>query len=91
MKDSLYRLQNGTDIRGILIETKDQKATITQEDIKAIARGIVHWLSMKEDKKPNGMKIAVGMDSRITGPAVKASVRQIDSIRDIAFFMFSSR
>lgn len=76
MKDSLYRLQNGTDIRGILIETKDQKATITQEDIKAIARGIVHWLSMKEDKKPNGMKIAVGMDSRITGPAVKATLMQ---------------
>lgn len=71
MKDSLLGLQNGTDIRGILIGTEERKANIREEEIKAIARGLMQWLMKKENKKPSALKIAVGMDSRITGPKVK--------------------
>lgn len=71
MKDNLLKLQNGTDIRGILINHKDKKVNMTEPDIQAIARGIVKWLSQKENQKPHSIKLAIGMDSRITGPKIK--------------------
>lgn len=71
MKENLLKLQNGTDIRGILIDHEEKKANMTEDDIRAMAKGIVKWLSIKEKQKPHSIQIAVGMDSRITGPKMK--------------------
>lgn len=71
MKDSLLKLQNGTDIRGVVLENNKLAINFTESDVRSIARGILKWVSQNEDKKTNGLRIAIGMDSRITGPKIK--------------------
>ncbi|WP_437130421.1 phosphomannomutase/phosphoglucomutase [Peptostreptococcus russellii] len=69
--DKLYRLQNGTDIRGVAYkdENSELEITLKTEDVQAIASGFVTWLTDK--LKKSNIKIAIGMDSRITGPALR--------------------
>lgn len=69
--DKLYRLQNGTDIRGVAYkdENSDLEITLKIEDIQDIASGFATWLTKKLKKKK--LKIAIGMDSRITGPEIR--------------------
>lgn len=67
--NSLLKLQNGTDIRGVAYENEKFEVNLTDKNIEAIARGIFEWLSknLKSDK----YKIAIGRDSRITGEKIK--------------------
>ncbi|MEG0249838.1 MAG: phosphomannomutase/phosphoglucomutase [Peptostreptococcus sp.] len=69
--DKLYRLQNGTDIRGVAYkdENSDLEITLNTEDVQAIASGFATWLTDK--LKKSKLKIAIGMDSRITGPILR--------------------
>lgn len=63
--DRLYKLQNGTDIRGIACENKDKEVNLTKIEVEKISRAFCLWL---ERKHPNQkMKISIGCDSRITG------------------------
>ncbi|NMA93971.1 MAG: phosphomannomutase/phosphoglucomutase [Clostridiales bacterium] len=63
-------LQNGSDIRGVAISGKAE-ANITPASTADIAFGFVTWLSGVSGKKPDALHIAVGRDSRITGPALQ--------------------
>jgi phosphoglucomutase len=74
MGDGLFKLQNGTDIRGIAIEDKDTKVNLTVEAVKLIASGFAVWLKDKKNIKSEKIKVAVGMDSRISGESLKTSV-----------------
>ncbi|MDO4711935.1 MAG: phosphomannomutase/phosphoglucomutase [Peptostreptococcaceae bacterium] len=71
MKDSLPGLQNGTDIRGIALENDVRPVNMTNDDIRAIAGGILRWLMSRSNNKTNTLRIAIGMDSRVTGPKIK--------------------
>ncbi|WP_123052595.1 phosphomannomutase/phosphoglucomutase [Clostridium sp. JN-1] len=76
MLNQLKVLQNGTDIRGIAIDHEDKKANLTFESVKSISCGFVKWLGEKMNVNSSELKIAVGMDSRLSGPKIKDSVIQ---------------
>lgn len=59
------KLQNGSDIRGIAL---GDDANLTQQAARDLAAAFVSWLSARTGSTP---KIAIGMDSRVTGPALK--------------------
>jgi len=70
MKD--YKaLQNGSDIRGVAMEVPGGKPVdLTDEAVRDIAGGFVRWLCEKTGKRPERLGIAIGMDSRLTGPHI---------------------
>ena len=74
---SLEKLINGSDIRGIAIDTKEHKANLTEKEVKKIANGFLNLL--KEDKKVQRkpMRIAIGFDSRVSGPAIKEALVEV--------------
>lgn len=67
---NLKELQNGSDIRGIAL---GKGQNLTDEAARKLAAAFTLWLEQKSGKKP--VLIAVGRDSRVTGPSlVKACV-----------------
>lgn len=66
----LKTLQNGSDIRGIALDTEEHQANLTTTAVKEIANGLVNWLN----SKGKGKKIAIGHDSRVTGPELKQAL-----------------
>lgn len=68
------RLQNGTDIRGIAIETPDHGVTLTSKMVRAIGYGFRQWLIEEKNIQADRCKIAVGMDSRLSGPELKSAL-----------------
>ena len=62
------KLQNGSDIRGVALEgIEGQHINLTETACKDIGRGFALWLIQKTGKK-EGLKVAVGRDSRLSGP-----------------------
>ena len=67
------KLQNGSDIRGIAMENKDgDPVNMTEEAVAHLSAAFVKWLSEKKPGKT--LRISVGRDSRITGPALMKAV-----------------
>lgn len=64
----LHELQNGTDVRGVAYkdENSNLDITLSSDEVRVIAKGFATWLTdkLKKDK----INIAIGMDSRVTGP-----------------------
>ncbi|WP_042439511.1 phosphoglucomutase [Clostridium amazonitimonense] len=69
-KLTLKKLKNGTDIRGIAIETKEHKETLSPEIVKLLGVGFSKWLKNRTNNK-EFLKVALGMDSRLSGPKLK--------------------
>ncbi len=67
-------LKNGSDIRGIAVESENNPINLTDEAVSAIAAAFGLWLCKKTGKDPNKIKIAVGHDSRISAPRLKNAV-----------------
>jgi len=64
-------LQNGSDIRGVASEgVMGEPVTLTVAVIEKIARAFVWWLSKRTSLPAGELSIAVGCDSRISGPAL---------------------
>ncbi|MCU4174977.1 phosphoglucomutase [Carboxylicivirga sp. N1Y90] len=64
-------LQNGSDIRGVaLTGIANQPVNLTSDVVAHLAKAFSVWLEKKK-KKATGLKIAVGMDSRLSGPDLK--------------------
>ena len=63
---NLSSLQNGSDIRGVAL---GEHPTLTPENADLLSRAFVVWLA-KQTKKSQ-VRVAVGMDSRLSGPALK--------------------
>ena len=62
------KLQNGSDIRGVALEgIEGQHVNLTEQACRDIGRGFALWLQMKTGKK-TGIRVAVGRDSRLSGP-----------------------
>ena len=62
----LKKLQNGSDVRGIAL---GEDRNLTEEAVQKIADAFCYWLTQKTGRKD--LTLAVGMDSRISGPALK--------------------
>lgn len=71
---SLEDLKNGSDIRGISITTKEEEANLTPVEAEKIAVGVLHWLKEKKNADLSKINIAVGQDSRLSGPGLKKSL-----------------
>lgn len=73
---NLKELQNGSDIRGI---ATGEHATLTPAAAQRLAEAFVVWLRGKTGRKD--LRIAVGMDSRLSGPALlEACVKGIQAL-----------
>lgn len=66
-------LQNGSDIRGVAMESISQESVnLTPEVVARLGEAFVGWLlKNKETKK---LRISVGMDSRLSGPQLKSAL-----------------
>ena len=74
-------LQSGTDIRGIATEGSGNEINLNPKVAKFIAYGFVKWLKNEKNVNADDLKIAVGMDSRLSGPELKSSF--IDALGDL--------
>ena len=62
-------LQNGSDIRGVAMEgIAGQSVNLTEQACRDIGRGFAVWL--KERLQRDTLRVAIGRDSRLTGPAL---------------------
>jgi len=65
------KLQNGSDIRGVALEgIEGQHINLTEQASRDIGRGFALWLMEKTGKKQ--LRVAVGRDSRLSGPALSS-------------------
>ena len=63
------KLQNGSDIRGVALEgIEGQHINLTEQACRDIGRGFALWLMNKTGK--NDIRVAVGRDSRLSGPTL---------------------
>ena len=71
MKD--YKgLQNGSDIRGTaLYKEGGRPVDLTDQAVADIAKGFAVWLGEKFQKPAASLSVAVGRDSRVTGPHIQ--------------------
>ena len=62
-------LQNSSDIRGVAMEgVAGQEVNLTEQACRDIGRGFALWLRERLGK--DDLRVAVGRDSRLTGPAL---------------------
>ena len=61
-----------------------ERAELTEKEAARIAAAFSHWLAVKRDKE--SLRIGVGMDSRLTGPALKEAI--IRGLRDTGADVF---
>lgn len=66
---NLKNLQNGSDIRGVSLQMPGEaKPNLTPAEAMLLGAGFTAWLSKKTGKSPKDLKVAIGMDPRLTGP-----------------------
>ena len=64
------KLQNGSDIRGVALEgVESESVNLTPEVAEILGKAFVSWL--KNFSQQSEVSIAVGTDSRISGPLIK--------------------
>lgn len=80
---SLSILQNGSDIRGIAAEgIIGESVTLTEEKVSRLGLGFVAWLrkqpigAVAQQQANRRLRIAIGMDGRLTGPAFAEALQQ---------------
>ncbi|MBR6765636.1 MAG: phosphomannomutase/phosphoglucomutase [Clostridia bacterium] len=77
-------LKNGSDIRGIAVESENGSINLTDEAVTAIAYAFGLWLKKRLNK--DEIKVAVGHDSRISAERIKACV--ISAFKNSGFTVF---
>lgn len=66
-------LQNGSDIRGIALAEAGRPVNLTEEAAYQIGGAFVSWLADTLSKPPEELRIGIGRDSRLSGPALLAA------------------
>lgn len=70
--NSIMKLQNGSDIRGIALPGVEGEAVNLDEyDAIAIGEAFVYWLSLKLCKSEYNLNICIGYDSRLSAQPLK--------------------
>ncbi|WP_066630666.1 phosphohexomutase domain-containing protein [Labilibacter marinus] len=65
------KLQNGSDIRGVAMQgVVGEAINLSVEVVEQLGKAFAQWLKLKKTRGSQ-LSVAVGMDSRITGPALK--------------------
>ncbi len=65
----LYKLQNGSDIRGVALPgVEGEDVNLSPQAVEAVAGGFVRWL--RERFPVETLRVAVGRDSRLSGPEI---------------------
>ena len=69
--ETLRKLQNGSDVRGVALEgVENEPVTLNEEAAFLIAEAFAEWLAEKTGKQTKDVVIAVGRDPRLSGPAL---------------------
>ena len=81
-----YRgLQNGSDIRGVAMENGEQRPVdLTDDAVRHIAKAFAMWLKERVGKEQ--LRIAIGRDSRLSGPRLAACA--IEGLRSEACMVY---
>lgn len=75
METTWFKLQNGSDVRGVAIDGVDgEPVTLTPEIVRPIGAAFAQWLAAEKKKPVAQLKIAVGHDSRLSAQAMKTAV-----------------
>ncbi|MDF7824844.1 hypothetical protein P4B35_12535 [Pontiellaceae bacterium B12227] len=73
--DKYFKLQNGSDVRGVALEgVEGEPVNLTPEIARTIGYAFFQWLEKKLGKAD--LKVAVGTDSRLSADSIKAAVFQ---------------
>ena len=73
--DRYFRLQNGSDVRGVALEgVEGEPVTLTPEIARTIGFAFSRWLEKRLGKE--GLKVGVGHDSRLSAESIKTAVFQ---------------
>ncbi|MEG4279764.1 phosphomannomutase/phosphoglucomutase [Microcoleus sp. MON1_C1] len=71
------KLQNGSDIRGIALEgVPNETVNLTPEIATILGKSFVSWLVQKVNKPAAELTIAIGRDSRLSGPSLMQAVME---------------
>ena len=69
------KLQNGSDIRGVALPlVAAEPVNLTEEAAGQIGRAFAAWLAERCGKPAEELRIAVGRDSRLSGPSLQRAV-----------------
>ncbi|NER81142.1 MAG: phosphomannomutase/phosphoglucomutase [Leptolyngbya sp. SIO1D8] len=69
------KLQNGSDIRGVAIAgVPNEPVNLTPDIASRLGQAFVAWLAPKLGKAPVDLQLAVGRDSRVSGPVLMQGV-----------------
>ncbi|MEM1254979.1 MAG: phosphomannomutase/phosphoglucomutase [Cyanobacteria bacterium P01_H01_bin.21] len=71
------KLQNGSDIRGVAIDgIPDEPVNLTPEIAQRLGQAFTTWLATKLNKSTTELQLAIGRDSRISGPDLMQGVME---------------
>ena len=77
----ISKLQNGSDIRGVAIQTEGgPEVNLGEIEAGKIAGAFMYWLSQKVQKNPVMLRVAVGRDPRLSGDELKHGIFQAISL-----------
>ena len=69
------RLQTGSDVRGVALPlVASEPVNLTEEAAGQIARAFAAWLAERCGRPAAELKVAVGRDSRLSGPSLQRAV-----------------
>ena len=68
------KLQNGSDIRGVASDALGNKVNLDAEAAGRLAKGFCYLLNVRDGVPFGEMTVAVGRDSRVTGPELADAV-----------------
>lgn len=71
------RLKSGTDIRGVALEGAGKPVDLTDAVVERIAAAFLRWLCEQSGKPAEALTIAVGRDSRLSGPRIRSAVAEV--------------
>ena len=76
-------LQNGSDIRGVAMDgIAGQNVNLTEQACRDIGRGFAVWL--RERLRKDALRVAIGRDSRLTGPALSVRIGEALAAEGVA-------
>ncbi len=69
------KFKSGTDVRAVALDgVPGQPCELTDAVVTGIVQAFVCWLSEKADKPADTLTVAVGRDSRLSGPRIRDAV-----------------
>lgn len=70
------KLKSGTDVRGSAMETPGVPVELTDKAVEDIASAFLVWCETHLDIPAQSLRVAVGRDSRLSGPRIAEALRR---------------